>query len=156
MSERVSIEAMVLELQKLMREKYAAGVSARLESDPPVVVQGAEISLYARIVAPATALAELPPVLRCSEVARFGAQPFEERERGPNFRDYAITVQSERLKPDNIYHFTLHPYPNAAAMAQCTVHVFRKGVVAAARRQLRDVILGSPRRKAAPSGRRRR
>ena len=160
MSAHASIEEFVFELRNLLREKQETGISAKLENDPRVAVQGTEITVHARIFATATVLAGLKPVLRCTEADDFSDAFFAAGEPGTHFRDFAVTFSSWNLKPDKAYHLALHPSPDADAIAQCTVHIFRKGIVAAVRRQilrwrLRHIILRPPSGRAAPSRQRR-
>jgi hypothetical protein len=156
MKEHVSIEDCVFELQKLIREKHETGISAKLESDPRVAIQGTEITVHARIFATPSVLAGLKPVLRCNDVADFGDKFFAQGERGADFGDYAVTLSTRNLKADKAYHLALHPSPTADAIAECTVQVFRRGILAAVRRQilrcrLRGIILRTTRRRAASS-----
>jgi hypothetical protein len=156
MKERVSIEGFVLELQKLMHDKHDAGISAALDSAPRAAIQGTDITVHARIFASASVLAGLTPVLRCNDIADFADRFLAGGEPGPDCRDYAVTLRSWNMKADKAYHLALHPSPAADAIAQCTVHVFRKGIVAAVRRwilrwRLRNIILRHTSERAAPS-----
>ena len=156
MPERASIYEMVAELQALMRRRYDAGVSAELECDVEAAERGVVLTARARIFAPARTLAALEPVLGCEDLPDFGNPAFAERGSATGYRDYALKMRSDNLKPGKPYHLTLHPSPGAEPIASCTVYAFSKSTVVRARRQIREIILDERRAKAAPRRPRRR
>jgi hypothetical protein len=155
MRERASIESLIGELQALMRRRHDAGVSAVLECELAASTRGAVLAARARVYAPAETLAGLQPVLGCEELPDVSGRVFRERQAAVGYRDYALKLRLNRLKPDKLYHFTLQPSPGTEPIARCTAYTFSRRAVARTRRQIREIFL-APKRPGAASGRRRR